>query len=149
MSRKTPQKDHYILKNLRISVIIASFLIIIGLGWAFLSEKINNWKEDQRQQHLDDVLAACLNSENSNLCSKLKKKYSITFKYCRSYADPMDKQAYTVTLPDGSPYLIYDPIWHGVAWEGDSPTPPSQSFGLGSYNFYYDCTDHIDTKASD
>ena len=142
------KKDHYILKNFGISIVIAIVLMGILFGGAFLSEAIEKHNENQRREHLDDVLSACINSENSNLCIKLKKKYDITFKYCKSHLDSIDKQYHTITLPDGSPYFIYEPIWHGVAWEGDSSMPPNQDNSLISLNAYYDCADHIDTKAT-
>lgn len=142
---KQKSTESGVLHNFIISVIIAPILLLIIFGFTFLQGEISRSKEEKRREHLDDILAACINSEKSNLCSKLKKKYNISFKYCKSILDPINEQYIPTTLPDGSFTIIENPIWHGVAWEGDSSMPPKDN--LFNYGIYQDCVDSIDTKA--
>ena len=124
------------------AVIITIVLIVGGVAWGGISNWIKDMEEEARDNHLNEVLVACTNREDSDRCKSLQKEYSITFKYCKSILDSVQDQYKIVYLPDGSTTLDYRPIWHAVVWEGSSSTPPKTSNAIGDLSIYRDCVDH-------
>ena len=134
------KKTDGVLQNFKLAIVITIILIIAGAIWGGISHLIEESNNKRRDDQLDEVLDVCTGKEDSNTCKKLQKDYNITFKYCKSIADPIDKQYKFITLPNGETTMISNPIWHAVAWEGKSDTPPNNS----NLKIYYDCSNHIE-----
>lgn len=131
------------VQDSKLTVIIVVVIIIVGgIAWGGIGKWLEESKEEARNNHLNEVLAACTNREDSDMCRNLRKKYDITFKYCKSVLDSVEDQYKIIYFPDGSSTIEYYPIWHAVVWEGSSPTPPKSSSDLFNLSIYRDCVDH-------
>ena len=131
-----------LFQNFKLAVIITIILIVGGVAWSGISKWIEDSKEEARNNHLNEVLVACTNREDSDRCKSLQRKYDITFKYCKSILDSVEDQFKIVYFPDGTSTIEYHPIWHAVVWEGSSSTPPNTSNVLGNLSIYKECADH-------
>ena len=136
------KQSNELFQNFKLAIIITIVLIVGGVAWGGISKWIEDSKEEARNNHLNEVLVACTNNENSDRCKSLQKKYDITFKYCQSVLDSVEDQYKIVYLPDGSSTIEFHPIWHAVVWEGSSPTPPKNSSDISNLSIYRDCSDH-------
>lgn len=67
---------------LSIGIVIGVILIVVG----FIAWRISPywpWPTDAEiNDRLEEVVDMCSNNENSSECKKLKRLYSMTFKYC-------------------------------------------------------------------
>ena len=131
-SKKQPNE---LLQNFKLAVIITIVLIVGGVAWGGVSHWLEDMKEEARQNHLNEVLVACTNQENSERCKSLQKKYNITFKYCYAMGD-IDK-AQILYLPNGQSTIVMPPK-RAVVWEGDSSEPPQHM------RTYHSCEDYQD-----
>lgn len=119
--------------------------IIIGLALGFVAivvvifVAIFHASSDDR---LSEAIDLCNGNETSRTCQQFLKRYNITFAYCNKLGDQMNTKTYylngqALDIPNGYPE-------YGVAWFGNSSTPPDQTIGYGENkytlpSFYFGC----------
>lgn len=141
---KKPNHSNAVFKNFGIAVGIVAVLGLGAAGWIGISNWLEDKKEEDRNNHLNEVLVECTNRESSSKCKSLQQKYDITFKYCYAMGDMDNVQ--TGYLPNGE-FKIIMPPKRAVVWEGNSLQPPEHTYSIGDTttkmpSAYYSCTDH-------
>ncbi len=137
INHNTPNRPRQKVETKNKTPLIIIIVIIVFIMWAISGFWPISFKTTSEK--LDEVLDACTNNEYSSECQKIKKKYNMSFKYCKSFADGVGK------FEDG--YYISAP-YYPVAWEGTSAEPPEKTIKIGEKetrlpSTYYSCTDHV------
>ena len=121
----------------RSRVLIIGFIVIGAAAMVALVASSYSPSDEK----LSEAVDLCTNNEESEVCQQFLKRYDITFAYCHKFGDQMDFKKYMLNgqvfdMPIG--YPVY-----GVAWFGDSSTPPDQTIGYGenaiTLSSYYGC----------
>lgn len=102
------------------------------------------WPTDAEiSDRLEEVIDMCDDNESSSECKKLKRLYNMTFKYCVK----VKESDYGFQGMNWTFNPKYEGIY-GVAWEGDSTSPPQDNsspysgLGIGYGYRYILCRDH-------
>lgn len=123
-------------KNTRLYIGIGIIVVALGITAWYFSDYWPWLSKERINERLEEVIDTCMNNERSLACKKIKERYNMSFKYCKSKTDGFDVSLYSTK-----------PIY-GVAWEGKSETPPESKIyfnGKWTTNWlsgYYGCTDH-------
>lgn len=127
-------------------LLVVAMMVIIFVAW--FNSDFWPWPSGDRiNARLNKVIDICMDNESSTECKDIQKRYGMTFRYCRSFADTKTKDYYG---QDGAIHsLPYYPTY-GVAWEGSSSTPPENKiiYGNGESTTlpskYFGCTEHME-----
>ena len=122
-SRNSRIQDNH--KPLKFVAILAVMMLCVPALFSFFNSNYRPSLLKSTDEKLNEVVDICSMNEDSSECFKIKKKYNMTFKYCKKIEN----------------FSSLDVTLYGVAWEGDSSEPPQQQYSVFNY---YDCQEHME-----